>query len=70
MKRTCTIGILALILAVTAMHTPAGSKLLASAKSFNSQFQALKGAASISPIERLVFSLAMTSYGASSRLPH
>jgi hypothetical protein len=70
MKRTCTIGILALILALIGMYTPAGSKLMASARSFNSQFQALKGAASISPIERLVLSLAMTTYGASSRLPH
>jgi hypothetical protein len=69
MKRTCPIGILALLLAFSALHTPAGSKFLASARSFNSQFQALKGAASISPIERLVLSLAMTSYGASSRLP-
>jgi len=70
MRRTCTIGIVAVILALTAMHTPAGSKLLASARNFNTQFQALKNAASISPIERLVLSLAMATYGASSRLPH
>ena len=61
MRRSIQIGILALAVAAGASRTPAGAKIVSSARSFQRQYCALKGAPSMGPIERLVLSLAKTS---------
>jgi hypothetical protein len=61
MKRAFTIGILALLLAVAALRPAAAGKLIGSVRSFGRQFQSLKSAQSMSPIERFVLSLVLTS---------
>ena len=61
MRRRFQIGILAILLMAGVARTPTVAKLASSAKNFGRQFHALKSARNISPIERLVLSLAMTS---------
>ena len=61
MRRTCTIGIVALLLAVFAVRTPAVGRVVSSARNFGKQFHALKSAHSLGPIERFVLSLARAS---------
>ena len=51
----------ALVLAISAMRPPALRSFISSARNFGRQFHALKSAQSISPIERIVLSLAPTS---------
>ncbi len=61
MKRAFTIGILALLLAVAAVRTPAAGRLLSTARTVGRHFHSLQSAQSMSPIERFVLSLVMTS---------
>ena len=61
MKRRCTIGAMAVMLAVFAARTPAGGKLVDGARNFGRQFHSLESAHSMNPIERLVLSLMLAS---------
>jgi hypothetical protein len=61
MKRAFTIGLMAVLLAVFAVHTPVVGKLVDSVRTFDRQFHSLKSAQSMSPLERFVLSLVMTS---------
>ena len=61
MKRACTIGILALLLAVAAIRTSGPAKVLSSARNFGRQFHSLKSAHSMGTIERFVLSLVLSS---------
>ena len=57
MKRRCTIGAIAVMLAVLTASTPVGCKLI----DFGRQFQSLQSAQSMNPIERFVLSLMLAS---------
>ena len=60
MKRRYIIGAMAVLLAISAARTPAGSRLLDGARNFGRQFHSLR-TAQMNPIERLVLSLMLAS---------
>ena len=61
MKRTFTIGMVALLLTLAVLRAPALGRFVSSARTFGRQFYALRCAPTISPLERIVLSLAATS---------
>jgi len=63
MRRAYIIGVMALTLSASALHTmPALGRVVSSARSFQYYFRDLKQAGtSISPIERFVFSLVLAN---------
>jgi hypothetical protein len=61
MKRFCTIGLIAVALLAGAARTPAGGRVAYSVRNMGRQLHAQKTAQAISPIERLVLSLASTT---------
>jgi hypothetical protein len=62
-RKACIIAILTVGLTATAVrNAPVYGRLVSSAQSFQHYFQDLKGAgASLSPVERFVFSLILTN---------
>jgi hypothetical protein len=62
-RKACTIGILAVGLALTAVHgVPFYGRLVSSAQNFEQYFRALKSAnATANPVERLMFSLMLAN---------
>jgi hypothetical protein len=62
-RKACTIGILAVGLALTAVHgVPFYGRLVSSAQNFQQCFRALKSAnATANPLERLMFSLMLAN---------
>jgi hypothetical protein len=52
---------LALLLAIAAIRTPAGARLVCSVRTFGRQFHSLKSAQSMGPVQRFVLSLVLTS---------
>lgn len=61
MKRRCMIGVMAVVMAILAVRTSTGAKVVDGARSFGRQFHSLKSAQSIGPVERLVLSLILAS---------
>jgi hypothetical protein len=57
MRRNFIIGLVALGLTATAVHAPGYDRIRVSVRNFQRYCQDLKAASSLSPIERLVFSL-------------
>jgi hypothetical protein len=61
-RNSYIIGILAILLtAATASHSPAYRRAVSSVRSFQRSFGDLKKADSMSPLERFVFSLVLSS---------
>jgi hypothetical protein len=61
MKRACTIGLLALLLAIAAARPAGAGWVVSSARNFHRQFHSLQSAQSMGPIERFVLSLILAS---------
>jgi hypothetical protein len=61
MKRRCTIGLLALLLAISAARTPAAARIADTARNFGRQFHSLQSARSMNSLQRLVLSIMLAS---------
>ena len=61
MKRRCTIGLMALMLAILAVRTPTAGRVVDTVRDFNRQFHSLQSARSMNPIQRLVLSFMLAS---------
>ena len=59
LRKAYITGAVALAVVLPALHTPVCCRVVSSARSFQHYFQDLKSASSISPLERIVFSLVL-----------
>jgi hypothetical protein len=60
-KRYYIIGLIALVLALFAVSTPAAARFIHTARNFDRQFHSLKSVRSMNPIDRVVLSLLLAS---------
>jgi len=55
------IGLVAVLMALFAVSTPAGARFIETAHNFDRQFYSLKNVRSINPIEKVVLSLLLAN---------